>query len=85
MKPAPKLRHPNCQIRACQTCLDDHQALAKWLDEATGNSKVDHLGRIHKWMSDNGKTPETEWGWATPETFSPDNLAAYVAAFKKVQ
>jgi len=33
-------------------------------------------------MSDSGMTPETEWGWATAETFAVSTIAAYVRWFK---
>ena len=78
------LRHPNCQESRCPICLEDHLSLGYLLNDLckTGNS-IDHLGKIHSWMSDNGKSPETEWGWATPETFSPVNVREYVEWFTR--
>ena len=79
-----KLRHYNCENAKCHLCYDDHLALGKQLDELcnTGN-EIDHLGKIHLWMSKKGITPETEWGWATPSTFLPSNVKAYVRAYKR--
>ena len=76
------LRHTDCQDPDCRICLEDHLALGRELAQRTGNDKVDHLGKIHKWMSDSGMTPETEWGWATAETFAVSTIAAYVRWFK---
>lgn len=79
-----KLHHQNCEDTRCNLCFADHLALGKQLDElcGTGNEK-DHLGRIHKWMSQKGMLPETKHGWATPETFLPSNIKAYVRAYKR--
>jgi len=76
------LRHIDCRNPDCAVCLEDHFALGRELDRLTGNDKIDHLGKMHKWMSDNGMKPETEWGWATVETFWDSTIAAYVAWFK---
>ena len=79
-----KLTHPNCQMSRCQFCLADHERLGHLLDELCHTSnKVDHLGKYHKWLSDNGIEPETEWGWATPEAFEDKNITAYVEWYKR--
>jgi len=76
------LRHIDCRDPDCAVCLEDHLALGNELARLTGSEKEDHLGKIHKWMRDNGMNPETEWGWATAETFWDSTIAAYVAWFK---
>lgn len=80
----PNLTHPNCRNIDCGVCFKDHTKLQKKLEELTGDNKAyDHLGKYHKWLSDNGINPETEWGWATPESFEEENILAYVKWFKK--
>lgn len=73
----PIQRHVNCEDPKCQVCLEDSQPLSDYLDEITGATTVDHLGRYHKWLSDKGIEPETEWGWWTEAVFKPENMKAY--------
>ena len=81
-----RLSHPNCMVKRCEVCLSEHEELGKYLDTLCGTgNKVDHLGKIHLWMSKQGINPETEWGWAIPETFSEENIRQYVADFKEVE
>lgn len=79
-----KLHHPNCKQYRCPICFEDHDMLGRLLNKLCGtDNKVDHLSKIHKWMSDKGINPETEWGWATPETFEETNIKAYVDWYKE--
>ena len=79
-----RLHHINCQDSKCHICLRDHLDLAELLDNLCNtDNRIDHLGKLHLWMSKNGYVTETEWGWATPETFEKDNIEAYVNAYKK--
>ncbi len=75
------LRHKFCRNSDCKTCLDDHQTLGEKLEWLTDNDSSDHLGKYHAWLSKNGITPETEWGWATPESFLKVNMEAYADDF----
>ncbi len=75
------LRHPNCCIHSCEICMEDHEELGEILTKLTGNDKVDHLGKYHLWLSKHRIEPETEWGWATPETFLRKNITRYVNDF----
>jgi len=77
-----RLHHPNCRDNRCSTCLSDHLKLGKLLDNfCKTDNRIDHLGKIHLWMSKNNQQPETEYGWATPETFDMDNINAYIEAY----
>lgn len=77
------LRHINCQNPDCRICMEDHLSLGDLLGELTGNDKVDHLGKYHQWLSLHDIPPETEWGWATEESFCAANIKQYVADFKR--
>ena len=79
-----KLTHINCKDTNCPICFQDAQKLEDYLTEKTGNDKVDHLGKYHKWLSDNGINPETEWGWFTLETFDDKNIEGYIKDFKVI-
>ena len=73
------LSHPYCQNTECHVCFREHIMLGDYLDEkCETNNNIDHLGKYHKWMSDNGFVPETEYGWASPETFNDNNIEAYI-------
>lgn len=77
-----KLHHINCQDSKCNVCLKDADKLEKYLDEQTGTeNKIDHLGKYHKWLSDNGINPETEWGWFTVEAFDDENIHKYIKKY----
>lgn len=73
------LHHPNCALPKCEICMADHVALQAELEKRTSDTRTDHLGKYHLWLSRHGIPPETEFGWATPETFDDENIAAYVA------
>jgi hypothetical protein len=73
------LHHPNCRDADCEICMADHMALQAELERRTGDKRTDHLGKYHSWLSKNGIPAETKWGWATPEAFDDENIAAYVA------
>jgi len=78
--------HPNCKEPKCEICLHDHEKLGKLLDELCDtNNTVDHLGKYHKWLGDNGINPETKWGWATPETFDSLNIKKYIHWFLEIK
>lgn len=72
------LHHPNCELPKCEICMADHIDLQKELEKRTGNSRIDHLGKYHGWMSQHGIPAETEFGWATPQAFDDNNISAYV-------
>lgn len=74
--------HKNCTNPKCTTCMADHLAVGAVLDELTGNDMVDHMGRFHKWLSDQGIEPETEHGWATESFFDDDLIQRYVDDYK---
>lgn len=74
-----KLSHPYCQDTDCKVCLKEHEALGHRLAELTGDDTVDHLGKYHKWVGDNGYEPETDWGWATPLSFDDKLIQEYAA------
>jgi len=83
-KEYPKARHVNCQNCKCRICLEDGcDSLGGFLDKETGNDKIDHLGRYHKFLSDNNINPETEYGWWTEAVFKKENLDAYIKYFKE--
>ncbi len=73
------LTHKNCNDDRCALCFKEHTDLGYELEMRTGINTVDHLGKYHKWLSDHGIEPETEWGWATDASFDEDNINAYVA------
>jgi hypothetical protein len=58
--------------------MEDHEALEALLIKRTGNDAIDHLGHYHRWLSEHNIEPETEYGWATPESFEQNNINAYV-------
>ena len=78
-----KLSHLYCRNTDCKLCLIEHEALEQKLEELTGDDTVDHLGKYHKWVGDNGHEPETEWGWATPLSFDDKLIQEYVDWFKE--
>jgi len=77
-----KLTHIDCKNPRCSICFQDAQKLEDYLTEKTGNDKVDHLGKYHKWLSDHNVNPETEWGWFTKEAFDDENIENYINWFK---
>ena len=81
-----KLHHINCQDSRCSVCFNDSLKLEKYLQEKTktGN-KIDHLGKYHKWLSDNNINPETEWGWFTIESFDDKNIQNYIDWYLKLK
>jgi len=79
-----KLHHINCQDTRCPVCFSDASRLEDYLCEQTGTkNKIDHLGKYHKWLSDNGINPETEWGWFTIEAFDDKNIENYIKWYKE--
>lgn len=74
-----KLTHKNCRDVHCTLCMEEHLELGYELERCTGIDTVDHLGRFHKWLGDNGIEPETEWGWGSDAYFDEENINAYVA------
>jgi len=81
VEPLVILRHINCRKSDCHICMEDHEKLGEVLEKLTDNDRVDHLGKYHMWLSKHGIEPETEWGWATPETFEDKNIGQYVHDF----
>jgi len=80
----PRLNHPFCKNKKCLICLNDHEHLGKYLDiRCNTKNKVDHLGKYLKWLSDNGISPETDWGWMVPEAFDNNNIENYIKWFKE--
>lgn len=76
--------HINCQDTNCSICFSDANKLGKYLDEQTDTkNRVDHLGKYHKWLYDNGINPETEFGWPTSATFDDKNIQNYIAWYRK--
>ena len=73
-----KQSHPNCTDTRCQTCLRESLAVGDYLDEATGDSRTDHLGHFHTWLKEREIEPETEHGWATEAMFDDRYIAEYV-------
>ena len=76
-----KLTHRNCQDAKCSLCLKEHLLLGDELDKRTGIEGEDHLGKFHKWLTDQGITAETEWGWGSDAYFDEKNISAYVATW----
>ena len=75
-----ELHHKNCQDTECSICFSDAIKLEKYLCKQTGTgNRVDHLGKYHKWLADNGINPETEFGWFTSDTFDDENIQNYIA------
>jgi len=80
----PRLNHLLCKNKNCSICLNDHEQLGRYLDiRCNTKNRVDHLGKYHKWLSDNGIKPETEWGWFVPEAFDDSNIENYIKWFKE--
>lgn len=71
-------RHILCEYAYCSICLDDSDMLAALLDTLTyTNTTEDHLGLYHRWLNDNGITPETPYGWWTAAVFEKENILSY--------
>lgn len=78
------LRHPNCEIANCKSCLADHEALEEALRLRTGLETVEHLDKYRSFMDKRlGKSSETEWGWARSEVFEEKNIEAYVKSWEQ--
>lgn len=75
------LRHENCQIARCETCMEDHELLGQKLAALTRDYNTDHLGRYHLWLTQNNIPAETTFGWASAESFDEDNIYAYVVSW----
>ena len=78
-----KRSHPRCENNRCALCLDEHLDLGKELDRRTGIDTVDHLGKFHKWLSDQGINPETGHGWGSAAYFDEENISNYVSTWKE--
>ena len=72
------LHHPMCKLSRCETCLTDHIALEKELKRRCGGGNFDWLSKYHKFMKSRPGGAETEFGWATPESFEEENIQAFV-------
>jgi hypothetical protein len=80
------LRHPNCEITDCKTCLEDHEKLEEVLRSRTKVNSVDHLGKYRTFMDKRlRKSSETKWGWAVPEIFKEIHIEAYIKSWKEQQ
>ena len=81
-----KLHHINCQNPKCSICFNDAMNLERYICKQTGTgNKVDHLGKYHKWLSDKGINPETEFGWFTSAVFDDENIQNYIAWYMKTE
>ncbi len=73
------LRHKFCQDIRCRQCLADHEHFGRELEERTGDSSVDHLGKFRMWIEKQvSYKVETEWGWAHPDTITEEYANKYV-------
>lgn len=75
----PTLRHPFCKDDNCQTCLHDHNALGLFLSKATGNHEAFAIGEYHGFMSKRIGNAQTEDGWAHPDCFKREHIAAFIS------
>ena len=73
--------HIECKDSRCRICLSDSFKLEEELISLTGIDSIDHLGKFHKWLHDQGINPETEYGWGSAAYFDDENIAAYVATW----
>lgn len=79
-----KQRHINCKNSRCRICLEDAEILEQKLTDltSTGN-RFDLLGHYHKWLSNKGINPETEFGWFTEKVFDDENIEEFCKEFKQ--
>ena len=73
---APVRRHPDCAESDCQTCLDDHQALADFIESKIGYSR-DWLGEYRAYLDAKKITAEVN-GWASRQAFDGKNVSAFI-------
>ena len=73
---APVRRHPDCAESGCQTCLDDHQALADFIESKIGYSR-DWLGEYRAYL-DAKHIPAEVNGWASRQAFDEKNVSAFI-------
>ena len=73
---APVRRHPDCAESVCQTCLDDHQALADFIEAKIGYSR-DWLGEYRAYL-DAKEIPAEVNGWASRQAFDEKNVSAFI-------
>jgi hypothetical protein len=80
----PVQRHTFCQMDYCETCLEDHMALEKYLDDKCKSSyPTDFLGKYRTFLDEHlSHCPETQTGWAHPACFEPHNIDAFIAAWR---
>ena len=79
-----KQQHINCQNPKCTTCFTDAMVLEKYLQKQCGTkNRIDHLGKYHKWLNDNGINPETEFGWFSFDAFDDENIQNYIAWYRE--
>lgn len=74
----PIMSHPNCQNSRCRICLDDSTRLQDYLEQETGDSFSDLLGKYRSWLDKNGIFAETEWGWFSINVFEPKNIKSFI-------
>lgn len=72
------LHHPNCRVSQCETCMTDHLTLEQELRRRCGGANFDWLSKYHTFMQSRRGGAETEYGWATPESFDEENIQAFV-------
>lgn len=76
------LRHRFCRDVRCRQCLKDHEDFGHYLEDKTGRSDLDHLGKFRMWIENQVEYEvETEWGWAHPDTITKEYADAYVEDF----
>ena len=80
----PTLRHPDCEVAPCETCLRDHLALADYLYQETGADRRHHDigGEYVTWLERNSIPAQTEHGWGTSESFREDVVARFVSEWE---
>jgi hypothetical protein len=76
---APVRRHPDCAEDDCRTYLDDHTALAAYIQERIGGCN-DWLMQYRKWLDAEGILAEVN-GWASRQAFDEKNVSAFIKAW----
>lgn len=78
------LHHKNCDIRRCQTCLNDASKLEMYLHQQIDKKrKHDVLGHYRTWLDKHGIESENEHGWILPSAYEKENIKGFIKDFRK--
>jgi len=80
MNDYPKNRHSNCLDRDCRICLEDATELGRYVVSRNPSLAKDCGTEVtFNWMNNHGLPAEGAGGWASDDTFKPENIEGMIA------